>query len=451
MFMVQWSRVWIRESRVLLRRSSAFGRAAALAALVFGAASCSDGASANDERLAVSADALGSSEQPQDIDTLAELRAMTLTGNYRLTADITMQPWNAAFVPIGGNGQPFRGTFDGGTFKIHNLRVVGGQNLDAGLFGAVENAILRRVALVNVNVSGSGSLGAIAGRAYNSEITDSYVEGGTVNGTSSSGGRSVGMGVGLALHATRIRRCYAKGNVTGRAEFVGGFIGKIFTYGVPTLYFDPRVWVEEVFTEVAVNPTMPAQLGNIYAGGLVGHVHGSYIQNVNVVGSVLGRGYAGGVIGYIVNNEPTSSQSVLRHTISRGIVTVSDVPNRAGVIGFNVGQFGNCGSNFWNNQTDGGSPPPMDDSFCQTGKPTAELTAPHPDPNKLIAPYQNGMLITQAMIDDPEQPWVQCQLASGSDGDWGFGTCGLTQIWALNAADQYITLTRIPNPSIQPR
>jgi hypothetical protein len=53
------------------------------------------------------------------------------------------------------------------------------------------------------------------------------------------------------------------------------------------------------------------------------------------------------------------------------------------------------------------------------------------------------------MID--EGGFDQCKLGSGSDTDWGFGTCGTVQLWALNSSTEYITLTRIPNPSVQPK
>jgi len=67
----------------------------------------------------------------------------------------------------------------------------------------------------------------------------------------------------------------------------------------------------------------------------------------------------------------------------------------------------------------------------------------------LISPYIHGLLVTQALID--EGIFDQCALGSGSDGDWGFGTCDTELLWALNSSSQYNTLIRIPNPSIQPK
>src|SRR6185369_3033243 len=126
--------------------------------------------------------------------------------------------------------------------------------------------------------------------------------------------------------------------------------------------------------------------------------------------------------------------------------------NPAGAIGSATGLFTRCSSVFWNRQTDSGTPwVSPQDIGCNQSKTTSELQSPHPSPNKLINPYHNGLLITQALIDDPNFPFTQCQLGSGSDGDWGFGTCGVTPIiWQLNANNQYNTLVRIPNPGVQP-
>jgi hypothetical protein len=423
-----------------------------LAAPLVGGFACG-GETSGDEPIVVARGALGSTEQPQDINTLAGLRAMTLTGNYRLTADITMQPWDPPFVPIGWYFAPFTGTFNGNDFKINNLRITGNSAHDdwyVGLFGATYNAILTKVALVNVNVSGRSNVGAITGFLEKSELTSSYVTG-TVTGTSTGSPAIVGMAVGTGYAFARISRCYATGTVTGRATAIGGFIGAITAYGELTPDSDPRVNVTEVFTNVNVNPTIPATPGEILAGGLVGRAQGAFIEDINVVGNVLGRVYAGGVVGRFVNDDPMSEGSIFRNAISRGIVTVSGTPNRAGTIGFNTGIFSNCAYTFWNNQTDGGSPPPMEDPQCQEGKTTSQLRSPHPAPNKLIDPYHQGMLITQQMINESSGTIGQCELGSGTDGDWGFGTCGTTAVWALNSSTEYITLTRIPNPGVQPK
>lgn len=184
-------------------------------------------------------------------------------------------------------------------------------------------------------------------------------------------------------------------------------------------------------------------------GGLIGYLVGGDIQNVSVVGSVTGRHAAGGLLGHVVNNEANSKPSILRGAISRAIVTDAAAPNRAGTIGTSTGTFAWFQS-FWDNQADGGTPNPgMPEPWCQTGKSSNQLKAPTLTAPKLLNPYFFGSLVTQAMVNSGDMP--ACALGSGTDGDRGFGTCGITQVWAANSSTEYNTLTRIPNPGVQPK
>jgi len=417
--------------------------ALASATLVFGSAGC--GAVAGDARddvedISVTTAALGSTEPLQMISTLSQLRAMTLTGNYRLANNIDASPTGAAgqqFVPIGSPFNPFRGTFDGANKTINNLRINTAGGWYVGLFSGVDSAIIKNVGLTNVNVSGGGFTGAIAGMISNSQVTFSYVTG-TVTGSS----QATGMALGQIGSSVTVNRCYATGTVTGSTSTIGGFVGEIAAFGDDTT----RSTVAEVFTNVNVNPSL-AGSGNILAGGLAGQVKNAWIQDINTVGNVLGRGYAGGVIGEAINDDDNYAGTLFDYCISRGIVTVSGTPNRAGTVGHFTGGFIHCQS-YWNTTTDGGSPP-SDSTTCQIGVDANTLKAPHPSPNKLITPYIQGQLVTQQLID--QEHLDQCKLGSGSDTDWGFGTCGDVARWALNSSTEYITLTRIPNPSVQPR
>jgi hypothetical protein len=411
------------------------------------------GSGAGDEPVARSQAAIGSSEQETTINSLQQLRQMTVTGNYKLIANIDASPTaNTPFVPIGSVSNPFRGTFNGNDCVISNLRISAPNDWHVGMFSAVDGALLTKVALTGVNVRGAGYTGAIAGIAWNSELSLSYVTG-TVSGSPTNFGMGIGMVFGRAGIQVRVSRSYATGTVTGKTSTIGGFIGEIEADGTPDPVsgWEPRVTVDEVYTNVNVNPTLGAnETWNVLAGGLVGFVRGAVIHDINVVGPVTGRGYAGGVVGYFDNNESWSSPSIIGDTISRGIVTVSGISGRAGPIGFAEGGFMGCDDeSFWDTTTDTGSPPPMDDPQCQVGHSSTTLKNPHPAPNKLINPYIHGMLVTQQLINEENRP--QCQLNSGTDGDWGFGTCGTTQIWALNTNGQYNTLVRIPNASQQPK
>lgn len=424
---------------------------AALAFVVFTIEGCGpeyDGAAFHEEAVDELTEALGSTEAPQVITTLAQLRAMTVTGNYVLGNDInawqTNQP-GQQFVPIGSPFNQFRGTFDGNNKTISNLRIDTNGGWYTGMFSAASDAIIRRVGLVNVNVSGGAFTGAIAGMIVDSEVTSTYVTGTVSAPTSGAAVYAVGMAFG-SMGAGTVSRSYATGTVTGRASTIGGFVGEVA--GGNTL--STMATLAEIFTNVNVNPTWA--FGTSYpvlAGGLVGQAQGAWIRDINSHGNVLGRGYAGGVIGEAINNSSSSMPNVLDHAVSHGAVTVSGASgDRAGVVGRFLGAFQHCGS-YWNSTNDAGSTW-SGSTECQEGKSAAVLRAPKPSPNKLIDPFVRGGVVTQQMINESDGTLDQCKLASGTDGDWGFGTCNTPQVWALRSATQHITLTRIPNPSVQP-
>jgi hypothetical protein len=388
---------------------------------------------------------IGSTAKVTWIRTLADLRAMKTTGNYKLNNNIDASATaNAPFVPIGFTQEPFQGTFDCSTFTIDKLTIKGTGNY-TGLFAWAVNSDFKNVRLTNVNVEGSAYVGGLAGYVRNVDLTNSYVTG-TVNGLYDIDAQ-LGMVFGGTGDFVRVSRCYATGTVKGKGKYVGGFIGKAYATGTQSAVDEFRLDIDEVFTNVTVNPTMPAS-GAVYAGGLIGHLDGGLIFNINTVGNVTGRTAAGGVLGYVVNNNPNGLQSVVRGVISRGIVTDAATPNRAGTIGMSTGVFAWC-SSYWDNNTDGGIVNPnMPEPNCQTGKPSNELKASHPNPDKLLVPYIFGLYVDQSLVDAGAEP---CKLKSGSDGDWGFGTCGSTRIWALNSSTEYNTLVRIPNPGVQPK
>lgn len=408
----------------------------------------SEGGKTQNELSVAARTPIGSAEPVTDIGTLAQLRAMRTGGNYRLIQNIDASATqNTPFVPIGFTKDPFRGTFDGGNFTINNLKIVGSGN--TGMFSWAVNADFKNIRLTNVTVTGGGTSGAIAGYVRNVDLKNGYVSNGTVTGNTQGG--SVGMVFGSAGEFVRISRCYATGTVNGWGKYVGGFIGYAFasSSSEPDPNDDYAVTIREVYTKVDVNPSMPAGTGTIYAGGLVGYASGANIEHINSFGNVTGRNSAGGLVGHIANDNPGSRATVLWHAISHGMVTDAATPQRTGTIGTSTGQFSRC-STIWNTTTDTGTlNPNMSDLDCQVGFIADSLKAPRPDPGKRISPFTNGNVVTQAAINAGMYP--QCQLASGHKRDWGFGTCGDPVIWALNSSTEYITLTNIPNPTVQPK
>lgn len=400
------------------------------------------------DRIAVAARIpIGSTEPLTLCSTLTQLRNMSTSGNYKLTRNIDASSTaNSPFVPIGFTKDPFHGTFDGGNFTIDKL-TINGSGDNTGMFSWAVHADLKNIRLTNVNVTGRLNTGAIAGVARNLDLTNSYVTG-TVTG-STQGEAKVGMVFGSAGDFVRISRCYATGTVKGWARHIGGFIGYVGAYGIQDPNEDFRMSMQEVFTNVTVTPNMPGS-GSVYAGGLVGYVIGGDFQNVHTVGPVTGRNAVGGLLGYVVNDDPNSDGTIVRGAMSRGVVTDNAIPQRAGTIGMSTGTFSRCES-FWDTGTDTGIPNPgMPEPQCQAGRSSDDLKAAHLTPApKLLLPYIYGDTVDQAFLSEFNLP--PCYLGSGSDGDWGFGTCGDTPIWAANSNTQYNTLLRIPNPNVQPR
>lgn len=415
-------------------------------------------AGANSEPAPVMVSARGSSAMPTDISTLSQLRSMSLTGNYRLTKDITMTANDAGFVPIGSPFNPFRGTFDGNGFSIINFRTSNNANNPGwyrGLFSGTDGAILKKVRLTNVDVVGEAYTGAIVGYMNNTLLTDSYVTG-TVSGlfNTSAPGYALGMAVGFAGSYSEIYKCYATGSIKGVVMSIGGFIGEIRSYGFRNLDDDPRVKVEEIFTNVNVNATPPGPTYDglmVPSGGIVGLVQGATIKNIYAVGNVKGRGSPGGIVGRVVNDDPNTMASELTQGVYIGDVASTSGSARAGAIGSLSGDFlsGSRCAIYYNKTVDGGAAIPTSTISCNAGKTTQELQVAHAPPNRLLTHYIIGALVDQQFLID--HPGVQpCKLASGSDGDWGFGTCGDPFIWKANADNQYSTLNNIPNPSVQP-
>jgi hypothetical protein len=402
---------------------------------------------------ALEGEPLGEVREAIDIRDLDGLRTMSLTGNYRLTRNITMQSSDAAFVPIGSPFNPFRGTFDGGGFTITNLRIAKSGTFYTGMFSATNGAVLDRVRLENVNVAGGGFTGAIVGMMANTTLKRSYVTGTVSAPTSGDPVFAVGMAVGQAGNYSRVDRCYATGTVTGRTSTIGGFFGEIVTQGeFDPNHVGPPAYVTEVFTNVNVSPTILFGTGEIAAGGLAGYVQGAELQDINVVGRVNGRGAVGGIIGRMANDRPESMRTILNHAISRGSVTASG-SNPAGSVGVMTGDSPRCIA-FYDLSTDPGTPSAS--GTCNHSQGSFDLTAPYQDPadpsdpsTRLIGVFILGDIVQQWEIDNGYYP--ACMLGSGSDLDWGFGTCGQPQVWSLNSTSQHITLMRIPNPSVQPK
>ena len=115
---------------------------------------------------------------PQDLDDIRN----DLSGSYVLMNDIDLSTFNGGeWKPIGGYGafEHFKGTFDGQGYVIANLTITQ-PFYYIGLFGSVNNAIIKNVGLENTNININNEFvlnaGGICGEYSNNNTETSYID-----------------------------------------------------------------------------------------------------------------------------------------------------------------------------------------------------------------------------------------------------------------------------------
>ena len=364
--------------------------------------------------------ALGSTEQnPTDIWTLADLDRIRnrTSGHYRLRANIDAAAtgsWNGGkgWVPI----PRFTGTFKGSyvdsnnnetTYQIRNLKINRPDEFSVGFFSSTKEAIIDKISLTSVSIKGGAVVGAVAGLILDSQVTSSYVDGGTVTGQL-TGAQSydVGMFAGVIAGGTT-SRSYVVGTVNGYATNLGGFAGRVTASGVPAL-------VAENYANVTVNPTQTPNA--VIAGGLIGLLEGddTQVKSVWAMGSVNGRGGVGGLVGL------ARIGTWLHFGLSRNLVVDWNWPAAQGGWGGTFGsttitdEIERLGSLFWDSTVDGST------NFQTTGQ------AGHPT-----------MVLKQATISNPGI------FQNGGDEQWDAFDPG--------TATQHHVLKNVVRASLQPR
>jgi len=145
----------------------------------------------------------GTAGNPYHVSTLAELywisqNASDWDKHYVQTANIdasSTSGWNAGagWEPIGEWSTKFTGAYDGGGFTISDLFIDRPSTTLVGLFGETDGAVLRRIGLLDVNVTGENNVGALVGYMGGGTIDECFVRSGTVTATNSGSGFVGGM------------------------------------------------------------------------------------------------------------------------------------------------------------------------------------------------------------------------------------------------------------------
>ncbi|MEF3313803.1 S-layer homology domain-containing protein [Paenibacillus sp. GYB004] len=295
----------------------------------------------------------GTAADPYQIDSPDRLNEVRyyMDAHYRQTADIdfagTRYQDGDGWYPIGEgmieNGyvryEPFTGTYDGGGFMIRNL--IGQRDRGwLGLFGMTEDAALRRIHLVNVQLEGVFYVGGLVGMLNRTTIEDSSVQG-SIAGTSVFGGLAgYGNESGIIRSDADVRLSAiqdsfpTKLSVTG---YIGGLVGGMLTGTITDTYAVGQIVTDdEDYTGIGglvgyLQGFQPSQLGKLErsyariemevrhgtgAGGLVGINSGATIHDAYAAGSLhIGqsdnRDYlnrlsgVGGLVGWSENGSVT--------------------------------------------------------------------------------------------------------------------------------------------------
>ncbi len=159
-------------------------------------------------------------ENQQDLAMLASLvnGGKILKGyTFLQTADITL---TGTFTPIGSNNSNatinslktvFQGTYDGQGHTISNLQVSASTKNGVGLFGACYQATLKNIGIESGNVLGYNRVGAIAGYADASTLTNCYNKAAVASAGGIDGAGGI---VGVARESATMTGCFNLGTVT---------------------------------------------------------------------------------------------------------------------------------------------------------------------------------------------------------------------------------------------
>ena len=193
----------------------------------------------------------------------------------KLTADIDLN--NQVWTPIGTQGNPFKGVFDGGQHSVANLKLVntdGSGRAMIGLFGNINSGTVS-------NLTVSGEVSDEEGFACDGGITGNAASATIVNCISSvkiidTMGSYIGGIAGNISGNTTIKNCSYTGEMSG-VEFTcaGGIVGQIKGSG-------------KVQNSYAVGTlAVPADGSGTFAGGIVGF--GGTAQNCYYLCKVNGE------------------------------------------------------------------------------------------------------------------------------------------------------------------
>lgn len=304
-----------------------------------------------------------------------------LSGAYVLMNDINVSSLPSTsegnWTSIGTNDDPFTGIFDGNGHTVSGIKI--NKPTDnanhQGLFGVIENAVIKNVGVINADIKGYSGAGGVCGRGVSGSIENCYFSG-KVSGNDALGGIC---GYGFVS----ILNCYNLGEVSGSSN-VGGITGMLY----------PKNNNSTLLSNCHNAGTISASGGS--AGGIIGSssVDIDNCYNTGMISAVDGS--AGGICGYA-----TTPGRTIQNCYNTGKVSVTSNNEyyladcaAGGICGFsnssvencyNIGEVsgtdgtatgGVCGNNAAVTNSYYNSDIIKTDNGVGTGKTTLEMTVP---------------------------------------------------------------------------
>ncbi len=259
-----------------------------------------------------------------EISTAAELKKISSTGHYRLTADIAFT--DGTTLPA------FSGKLDGGGKKITGLT--------APLFEELSGSVSDLTLTGSITDTTDGAVGVLANTVAGDLSVSNLVCDCPVTAKSATGvGGFIGRIEAEGAATVRFTGCVNRGDIDGSAN-AAGFVGSVKNTAskYTTLIFDD--------CQNYGNVHMSSGAANIGVGGLVGFggrysdVRVERSANYGDIASEGGDNGVGGIYGGGTWSNGDAQKFTARYTVNTGDVTVPTGRGRAGGIGGRMNRYG---------------------------------------------------------------------------------------------------------------
>ncbi|NPA37328.1 MAG: hypothetical protein GXO47_10820 [Chlorobi bacterium] len=197
------------------------------------------------------------------------------TNSYVLDNDIDMS--GNTWVPF-----EFQGTLDGQGFMIKNLEYTNSDGENYGLFSVLSGATVSNLGLYDAYVEAPQNVGLLAGKTISATVTRCFAVSGPQGSEVYSSGKSGGL-IGFA-YQTNVSECYVENISVNGSDHVGGLIG----------HMEGGTTVQDCYCDATVYSSA------WQVGGVVGWAQdeGSVITRCYGKGTVKSEsGFTGGILG----------------------------------------------------------------------------------------------------------------------------------------------------------